>query len=196
MGICNAAPKHSLQLLAGNLAYQAPSCVTFILCRLTLDLLRFAHHAKFSQWASIMVLFTIWSTPTMPLHSDILSVVTVTAGFVQHSSKWCSVVQVAEVVAEVLLQAQTDVLVEVAADPDSLSQNVDSAVAQACVIPLPCYNLACNWTLCLDAARSLQELPLCAWRSGLFSLVLTPHDWPSWAGRWLQTPSPLWRDCL
>jgi len=73
----------------------------------------------------------------MPLHSDILSVVTVTAGFVQHSSKWCSVVQVAEVVAEVLLQAQTDVLVEVAADPNSPFQNVDSAVSQACFIPLP-----------------------------------------------------------
>ncbi|KAL0019003.1 hypothetical protein WJX79_006320 [Trebouxia sp. C0005] len=39
--------------------------------------------------------------------------------------------QVAEVVAEVLLQAQTDVLVEVAADPDTPSQNVDSIVAQA-----------------------------------------------------------------
>ncbi|KAL0030841.1 hypothetical protein WJX77_009090 [Trebouxia sp. C0004] len=39
--------------------------------------------------------------------------------------------QVAEVVAEVVLQAQTDVLVEVAADRDTPSQNVDSAVAQA-----------------------------------------------------------------
>ncbi len=57
-------------------------------------------------------------------------------------------VQVAEVVAEVLLQAQTDVLVEVAADPDMPSQNVDSAVAQAYLfIPLPHYNLACNPTL-------------------------------------------------
>lgn len=38
--------------------------------------------------------------------------------------------QVAEVVAQVLLQAQTDVLVEVAADPDTPPQSVDSAVAQ------------------------------------------------------------------
>ena len=36
----------------------------------------------------------------------------------------------AEVVAQVLLQAQTDVLVEVAADPQTPPQNVDSAVAQ------------------------------------------------------------------
>ena len=56
-------------------------------------------------------------------------------------------VQVAEVVAEVLLQAQTDVLVEVAADPDTPSQNVDSAVAQACFTPLPRYNFACSPTL-------------------------------------------------
>lgn len=41
------------------------------------------------------------------------------------------VAQVAEVVAQVLLQAQTDVLVEVAADPDTPPQSVDSAVAQA-----------------------------------------------------------------
>lgn len=40
-------------------------------------------------------------------------------------------VQVAEVVAEVLLQAQTDVLVEVAGDPEAPPQSVDSAVAQA-----------------------------------------------------------------
>ena len=39
--------------------------------------------------------------------------------------------QVAEVVAEVLLQAQTDVLVEVAGDPEAPPQSVDSAVAQA-----------------------------------------------------------------
>lgn len=38
--------------------------------------------------------------------------------------------QVAEVVAQVLLQAQTDVLVEVAGDPGSPPQGVDSAVAQ------------------------------------------------------------------
>ena len=41
-----------------------------------------------------------------------------------------SVIQVAEVVAQVLLQAQTDVLVEVAGDPNSPPQGVDSAVAQ------------------------------------------------------------------
>lgn len=41
---------------------------------------------------------------------------------------WC--LQVAEVVAQVLLQAQTDVLVEVAGDPSSPPQGVDSAVAQ------------------------------------------------------------------
>ena len=41
-----------------------------------------------------------------------------------------STLQVAEVVAQVLLQAQTDVLVEVAADPGSPLQPVDSAVAQ------------------------------------------------------------------
>lgn len=41
-----------------------------------------------------------------------------------------SVIQVAEVVAQVLLQAQTDVLVEVAGDPSSSPQGVDSAVAQ------------------------------------------------------------------
>jgi len=71
------------------------------------------------------------------------------------------VVQVAEVVAEVLLQAQTDVLVEVAADPDTPSQNVDSAVAQACFTPLPRYNFACSPTLplllaqaCCDRKRS------------------------------------------
>ncbi|KAL3138363.1 hypothetical protein ABBQ32_006166 [Trebouxia sp. C0010 RCD-2024] len=39
--------------------------------------------------------------------------------------------QVAEVVAQVLLQAQTDVLVEVAADPSSSPQGVESAVAEA-----------------------------------------------------------------
>ena len=38
--------------------------------------------------------------------------------------------QVAEVVAQVLLQAEIDVLVEVAADPDTPPQAVDSAVAQ------------------------------------------------------------------
>ena len=40
----------------------------------------------------------------------------------------------AEVVAEVLLQAQTDVLVEVAADPGGSPQSMDAAVAQ--VLPL------------------------------------------------------------
>ena len=43
--------------------------------------------------------------------------------------------QVAEVVAQVLLQAQTDVLVEVAADPNTPPQAVDSAVAQAGPLP-------------------------------------------------------------
>ena len=38
--------------------------------------------------------------------------------------------QVAEVVAQVLLQAQTDVLIEVAATPGSPAGNVDSQVAQ------------------------------------------------------------------
>lgn len=38
--------------------------------------------------------------------------------------------QVAEVVAQVLLQAQTDVLVEVAADPSSPPQGLESAVAE------------------------------------------------------------------
>ena len=38
--------------------------------------------------------------------------------------------QVAEVVAQVLLQAQTDVLIEVAADPASPPRNVESQVAQ------------------------------------------------------------------
>ena len=38
--------------------------------------------------------------------------------------------QVAEVVAQVLLQAQSDVLIEVAADPASPPRNVESQVAQ------------------------------------------------------------------
>ena len=38
--------------------------------------------------------------------------------------------QVAEVVAQVLLQAQTDVLIEVAADPNSTPRDVDAQVAQ------------------------------------------------------------------
>ena len=97
-------------------AFQAPSCVTCNLCRLALELLWSVYHTKSAQQARLMVLFIIWSTMTMLLHNDILSVVTITAHFVQHSSKWCSGVQVAEVVAEVLLQAQIDVLVEVTAD--------------------------------------------------------------------------------
>lgn len=39
--------------------------------------------------------------------------------------------QVAEVVAQVLLQAQTDVLIEVAADPGAPPQSVDGQIAQA-----------------------------------------------------------------
>jgi len=58
-------------------------------------------------------------------------------------------------VAEVLLQAQTDVLVEVAADPDTPSHNVDSAVAQAYLfIPLLHYNFACNPPLPLLLAQA------------------------------------------
>ena len=41
----------------------------------------------------------------------------------------------AEVVAQVLLQSQTDVLIEVAADPDSPPSSVEQAVAQ--VLPFP-----------------------------------------------------------
>ena len=53
--------------------------------------------------------------------------------------------QVAEVVAQVLLQAQTDVLVEVAADPSSPPQGVESAVAE--VLPAPCTPVTdhCLW---------------------------------------------------
>ena len=39
--------------------------------------------------------------------------------------------QVAEVVAQVLLQAQTDVLIEVAADPNSTPRDIDAQVSQA-----------------------------------------------------------------
>ena len=60
-------------------------------------------------------------------------------------------------VAEVLLQAQTDVLVEVAADPDTPSQNVDSIVAQACFTPPLRYNSACNSALPLLLASLLQQ---------------------------------------
>ena len=63
--------------------------------------------------------------------------------------------QVAEAVAEVLLQAQTDVLVEVAADPDAPSHNVDSAVVQAYFfISLLHYNSACNLPLPLLLAQA------------------------------------------
>ena len=57
-------------------------------------------------------------------------------------------------VAEVLLQAQTDVLVEVAADPEAPSQNVDSAVAQACCTPVLRHNFACNSALPLLLAAA------------------------------------------
>ena len=57
--------------------------------------------------------------------------------------------------AEVLLQAQTDVLVEVAADPDTPSHNVDSAVAQAYFFTPPLhYIFACNPTLPLLLAQA------------------------------------------
>ena len=57
--------------------------------------------------------------------------------------------------AEVLLQAQTDVLVEVAADPDTPSHDVDSAVAQAYFFTPPLhYIFACNPTLPLLLAQA------------------------------------------
>lgn len=52
--------------------------------------------------------------------------------------------QVAEVVAQVLLQAQTDVLVEVAADPSSSPQGVESAVAEVTPPCIPVIAAACG----------------------------------------------------
>ena len=77
-----------------------------------------------------------------------------------HESR--GLLQVAEVVAQVLLQAQTDVLVEVAADPDTPPQAVDTAVAQVtlfCLSPAfsthvscpPC----CNAQLCMAISTAL-----------------------------------------
>ena len=65
------------------------------------------------------------------------------AGGLRSYGVWC--MQVAEVVAQVLLQAQTDVLVEVAGDPSSPPQGVDSAVAQVCTRLLA----MCTYKKCL-----------------------------------------------
>lgn len=61
------------------------------------------------------------------------------AGGLGSCGMWC--MQVAEVVAQVLLQAQTDVLLEVAGDPNSPPQGLDSAVAQVCSRLLAMYTL-------------------------------------------------------
>lgn len=66
--------------------------------------------------------------------------------------------QVAEVVAQVLLQAQTDVLVEVAGDPSSPQQGVDSAVAQVCN--------------CLLAMCILSIVPACTQKQSLCCITL------------------------